>query len=105
MSTSATTSRRRLSPRQAVQIFQHGYIILCLLVFVLPFLTTLAYSLQQTGGGYSLGAYQYVFGSFKDTLTLSLVATLITILLNLLIAIPAAYAIVRFPVPGKSVLL
>lgn len=101
-----TTSRRwRLRPRQTVQLFQHGYIILCLLVFVLPFLTTLAYSLQQTGGGYTFSAYQYVFGSFKDTLLLSFEATIVTIVLNLLISIPAAYAIVRFSLPGKGLLL
>jgi putative spermidine/putrescine transport system permease protein len=106
MGTSAMTSRRwRLSPRRAVEIIQHAYIFLGLLVFVLPFLTTLAYSLQQPGGGYSLSAYQYVFGSFKDALLLSFEATLTTIVLNLLLAIPAAYAIVRFRLPGKEALL
>ncbi|MBA3416169.1 MAG: ABC transporter permease subunit [Chloroflexia bacterium] len=36
---------------------------------------------------------------------LSFQATLLTIGLNLAIAIPAAYAIVRYPIPGKSVIL
>jgi putative spermidine/putrescine transport system permease protein len=71
----------------------------------LPFLATLFYSLQQVGGGWSLDAYQYVLGSFRDNLILSFETTVATIVINLLIAIPAAYAIVRFPIPGKSFLL
>jgi putative spermidine/putrescine transport system permease protein len=68
-------------------------------------LATLFYSLQQVGGGWSLDAYQYVLGSFRDNLILSFETTVATIVINLLIAIPAAYAIVRFPIPGKSFLL
>ncbi len=84
---------------------QHGYIWMWLLVFALPFVATLVYSLQNVGGGWTLSAYQYVLGSFKENLLLSFGATVLTIVLNLLIAIPAAYAIVRYPVPGKSFLL
>jgi putative spermidine/putrescine transport system permease protein len=46
-----------------------------------------------------------VLGSFRDNLILSFETTVTTIVINLLIAVPAAYAIVRFPIPGKSFLL
>ena len=97
--------RRVFHPRKLVEVLQHAYIWFWLLVFAVPFLATLAYSLEKVGGGYSLSAYQYVFGSFKQNLLLSLETTVLTIVLNLLIALPAAYAIVRYPIPGKSFLL
>lgn len=97
--------RRRFRPRRLVDLLAHGYIWLWLVVFALPFVTTLVYSLEATGGGYTLEAYQYVLGTFKENLLLSLGATILTIVLNLLIALPAAYAIVRFPIPGKQAIL
>lgn len=90
--------------RQILDLVQHGYIWLWMLIFVLPFLTTFAYSLR-TADGISLSPYQHVFGSFKDNLLLSFEVTIISIVLNLLLALPAAYAIVRFPIPGKGFLL
>lgn len=97
--------RPLIRPRLLLDVVAHGYIWFWLVIFALPFLTTLVYSVQQAGGGLTLSAYQYVFGSFKDNLLLSVEATVLTIVLNLVIAIPAAYAIVRFPIPGKSFLL
>ncbi len=83
----------------------HGYIWAWLAVFALPFLATLAYSLRTPDGEWTISAYQYVFGSFTDNLLLSFQTTIITIAINLLIAVPAAYAIVRYPLPGKSFIL
>jgi putative spermidine/putrescine transport system permease protein len=83
----------------------HGYIWAWLAVFALPFLATLAYSLRTPDGEWTFSAYQYAFGSFRDNLLLSFETTVLTIIINLLIAIPAAYAIVRYPIPGKSFLL
>ncbi len=91
--------------RWLLAALQHGYIWLWLAVFALPFIATLVYSLQAVGGGWTLSAYQYVLGSFKENLLLSFGATVLTIVIDLLIAIPAAYAIVRYPIPGKSFLL
>lgn len=88
-----------------LSVLQHGYIWFWLIIFALPFVATLMYSLKTTEGGWSLDAYQYVLGSFKYNLLLSFGATILTIVLNLLIALPAAYAIVRHPIPGKSFLL
>lgn len=97
--------RKRFHPGRLLGLLQHAYIWIWLVVFAVPFLATLLYSIEEVGGGYSLEAYQYVFGSFQDNLLLSVQATVLTIVLNLLIALPAAYAIVRFPIPGKSFLL
>lgn len=83
----------------------HGYVWAWLAVFALPFAATLTYSLRTPDGQWTFAAYQYVFGSFRESLLLSFQTTVITIILNLIIAIPAAYAIVRYPIPGKNLLL
>ena len=83
----------------------HGYVWAWLAIFALPFLATFAYSLRTPDGVWTLAAYQYVFGSFKENLLLSVQTTVLTIIINLVIAIPAAYAIVRHPLPGKSFIL
>ena len=83
----------------------HGYVWVWLVIFALPFLATLAYSLRTADGVWTLSAYQYILGSFKENLLLSLQTTVLTIIINLIIAIPAAYAIVRHPLPGKSFIL
>src|SRR3954471_2814070 len=102
MSAIAASHQRRLTPKSLMAALAHAYIWIWLLVFAMPFITTLMYSLEKEGGsGYSLAAYDYVFGTFKDNLWLSFKTTIITIIINLLISIPAAYAIVRFRVPGK----
>src|SRR3712207_3169582 len=105
VSASALQPRRSIGLRQMGAVLQHAYIWFWLVVFALPFITVLLYSLEKVGGGYTLEAYRYVFGSFKENLLLSLEVTALTILINFLIAVPAAYAIVRFPVPGKGFLL
>ena len=83
----------------------HGYVWAWLAIFALPFVATLAYSLRTPTGEWSLEAYQYVFGSFHENLLLSVQTTVLTIIINFLISIPAAYAIVRYPIPGKSLIL
>lgn len=86
-------------------IIAHAYVWLWLAIFAIPFLATLTYSLRTPEGTWTLTAYQYVLGSFRENLLLSFETTVITIIINLLISIPAAYAIVRYPIPGKSFLL
>ena len=61
----------------------HGYIWAWLAIFALPFLATLAYSLRTPDGDWTVSAYQYVFGSFKENLLLSVQTTVITIVINL----------------------
>ncbi|MCC6315515.1 MAG: ABC transporter permease subunit [Thermomicrobiales bacterium] len=101
----AAPEPRRFRHGALLAVVQHGYIWFWLAIFAMPFLATLFYSVQQTGGGLTLSAYQYVLGSFRDNLVLSAVSTVVTILVNLLIAIPAAYGLVRYPVPGKNLIL
>ena len=85
--------------------FAHVYVWIWLAIFAIPFLATLTYSLRTPEGAWTLSAYQYVLGSFRENLLLSFETTVMTIIINLLISIPAAYAIVRYPIPGKSFLL
>lgn len=96
---------RRVRSRQIGTVLQHAYIWIWLLLFALPFVTTFSYSLKKPDGGIGFGAYDYIFGSFQDNLLLSVKLTLLTIVLNLAISLPAAYAFVRHAIPGKGFLL
>jgi len=96
---------RRVSLKSFGSALAHGYIWAWLVIFALPFLATLIYSLRTPSGEWTFAAYQYVFGSFRENLLLSVQTTAITIIINLIISVPAAYAIVRFPIPGKSFIL
>jgi ABC-type spermidine/putrescine transport system permease subunit II len=94
------------SPWKIVRtVLQHAYIWFWLVLFVVPFLATLAYSLESPKGGYSLEAYNFVKGAFLENLTYSLQLTLMAIIGNLLVSIPSAYAIVRHDIPGKRLIL
>jgi len=91
--------RRRLGG-----LLGHLYVWLVLIVFVLPFLTLLGYSITGPGGTYAIQNFQYVLGSFGDNLWSSFVVSALTLVINLVIALPAAYGIVRYAFPGKGVL-
>jgi putative spermidine/putrescine transport system permease protein len=87
-----------------VDLLSHAYIWFCLLVFVLPFLALLVYSFTGPGGTYAVENFQYVLGSFSENLWWSFRIAGLTLVLDLVIALPAAYAIVRYPFPGKRLL-
>ncbi len=96
----------RLSPRRISDILSHAYIWLCLLFFVAPFLALLNYSLQKGATGvYTLSNFGYVFGSFTNNLLTSFQVSGLAIAINLLITLPAAYAIVRHQFPGRRLIL
>lgn len=95
---------RRFSRRRLGELSAHAYIWLVLFVFVLPFLTLLGYSLTGPGGTYAVQNFQYVLGSFGDNLKQSFIVAGLTLAINLLIALPGAYAIVRYQFPGKRTL-
>jgi ABC-type spermidine/putrescine transport system permease subunit II len=99
-----TARRPGVSLRAFGSALAHGYIWAWLGLFAMPFLATLAYSLRTPDGVWTIAAY-HVFGSFKENLFLSLQTTVLTIVINLVISVPAAYAMVRYPIPGKSFLL
>src|SRR5207253_4089359 len=82
---------RWFSTRRLVDALMHAYVLAWLLIFVLPFTALLDYSFQKGRGYDPLGNYSYVFfGTFKDNIVLSLQVTLSAIVLNTLIAVPAA---------------
>ncbi len=95
---------RRVTSRRLVDLLSHAYIWFVLIVFVLPFLTLLAYSFTGPGGTYAVQNFQYVLGSFGENLWQSFRVAGLTLVINLLVALPGAYAIVRYPFPGKRLL-
>ena len=95
---------RLLNPRRLTGLLSHAYIWLCLVLFILPFLALLGYSITGPQGSYAVQNFQYVFGSFGDNLAWSFKIAGLTLVLNLLVSLPAAYALVRYPIPGKRFL-
>jgi putative spermidine/putrescine transport system permease protein len=103
--TTTVDARRPSLPRRRLgDLAGHGYVWLVLIVFILPFLTLLAYSVTGPGGTYAVQNFQYVLGSFGDNLWWSFRVSGLTLAINLVVALPAAYAIVRYPFPGKRLL-
>lgn len=114
MSTHAISLPAKSAPRawslplRWTEILQHGYILFCCLIFILPFIALFQYSLQKTSHislDSIIANYSYVFGSFKDNLITSLQVSALAIVINFLVSLPAAYAIVRYAFPGKRLLL
>jgi putative spermidine/putrescine transport system permease protein len=98
--------RVRLTSRLLADILSHAYIWFCLFLFVAPFLALLNYALQKGASGeYTLNNFSYIFGSFTENLLTSFQISILAIGLNLLITLPAAYAIVRYEFPGKRTVL
>jgi ABC-type spermidine/putrescine transport system permease subunit II len=93
-----------LTSRRLGDILSHAYIWFCLILFVTPFLALLGYSFTGPQGSYAIQNFQYVFGSFRNNLLWSFKISALTLLLDLIIALPAGYALVRYPFPGKRIL-
>jgi putative spermidine/putrescine transport system permease protein len=109
VATAGTTSRapaRRplLNARRLTDILSHAYIWLCLIVFVLPFLALLGYSFTGPGGTRPAQNFAYVVTSFGDNLLWSLKISALTLIINVVVCLPAAYAIVRHSFPGKRLM-
>ena len=100
----AVARRRRITRRRLVDLAGHGYVWLVLIVFVLPFVTLLMYSVTGPGGTYAVQNFQYVLGSFGDNLWWSFRVSGLALVIDVAAALPAAYAIVRYPFPGKRML-
>src|SRR5919202_2141803 len=106
--TTLTSPRTFRFPRRFTALLQHGYILLLCIIFILPFFALFQYSLfKGTTLSFEsfLANYQFVIGSFKDNLWTSLQISFLAIIINFLISMPAAYAIVRYTFPGKRLLL
>lgn len=100
----APARRPLLNARRLTDILSHAYIWLCLIVFVLPFLALLGYSFTGPGGTRPAQNFAYVVTSFGDNLLWSLKISALTLIINVAVSLPAAYAIVRHSFPGKRLL-
>lgn len=100
----APARRPLLNTRRLTDILSHAYIWLCLIVFVLPFLALLGYSFTGPGGTRPAQNFAYVVTSFGDNLLWSLKISALTLIINVAVSLPAAYAIVRHSFPGKRLL-
>lgn len=96
---------RLLSRRRLGDLISHAYLWFCLVLFVLPFIALLSYSFTGPRGNYAIENFKYVLGSFGDNLWWSFKISGLTLVLNLLVSLPASYALVRYPFPGKQFLL
>ena len=101
----AKESRRPLlSARRLSAVISHGYIWLCLFVFVMPFLALLGFSFASPNGTNASQAFEYIITGFGDNLVWSLRVSALAMVIDLVVSLPAAYALVRYPFPGKRLL-
>jgi len=114
MTAAAAADTRRPAPVEARKpllrsgrvrdLAAHAYVWTILVIFVLPFLALFGYSLTGPQENAGLSNYGYVFSTFGDNLLWSLKISGLTLFLNVLISLPAGYAIVRKSFPGKRLL-
>jgi putative spermidine/putrescine transport system permease protein len=107
MSAAAAPAERRrplLTARRISAVVSHGYVWLCLFVFVTPFLALLGYSFASPNGTNASEAFAYILTGFGDNLVWSLRISAFAMVINLIVSLPAAYALVRYPFPGKRLL-
>ena len=102
--TRAPARRPIVNTRRLTDFLSHAYIWVCLIVFVLPFLALLGYSFTGPGGTRPAQNFAYVVTSFGDNLLWSLKISALTLVINVAVSLPAAYAIVRHSFPGKRLL-
>ena len=108
--TAAPTPARRplITSRQLTNLVSHGYIWFCLVVFVLPFFALLSYSITgastAAGATFAVENFTNAITGFGDNLLWSLKIAGLTLVINLLVSLPAGYAIVRHDFPGKRIL-
>jgi putative spermidine/putrescine transport system permease protein len=96
--------RPLLNSRRLTALVSHAYIWFCLLLFVLPFVALLINSLGDYGGTSGLDNYGAALGDFSENLLWSIKVTGLALVIDLAVSLPAGYALVRYPVPGRRVL-
>jgi len=94
----------RITRRCLGGLASHADIWFCLFVCVVPFLALRVYSFTGPGGTSAIENFQYVVGSVGENLFWSIRIAFLSLAIDLAIALPAAYAIVRYPFPGKRFL-
>ncbi|MFL5774789.1 MAG: hypothetical protein ACJ76W_00815, partial [Chloroflexota bacterium] len=85
-------------------VLGHAYIWFCLFLFVLPFAALLLRSFAAFGGSSGLENYRGAIGDFKENLFWSVRITGLALAIDLAVSLPAAYALVRYPVPGRRII-
>jgi ABC-type spermidine/putrescine transport system permease subunit II len=90
----------RITTRRVTAALSHGYIWFCLVLFVLPFVALLFRSFAAYGGSSGLENYRSL-GDFAENLFWSIRITFLALLIDLAVSLPAAYALVRYPIPGR----
>jgi ABC-type sulfate transport system permease component len=85
-------------------VLGHAYIWFCLFLFVLPFAALLFRSFAEYGGSSGLENYRGAIGDFKENLFWSVRITFLALAIDLAVSLPAAYALVRYPVPGRRII-
>jgi ABC-type spermidine/putrescine transport system permease subunit II len=93
----------RITRRRVTMVLSHGYIWFCLVLFVLPFVALVFRSLAAYGGSSGLENYRSL-GDFAENLFWSVRITFLALLIDLAVSLPAAYALVRYPVPGRRII-
>ena len=93
----------RSIPNRATDLVGHAYIWLCLAVFVLPLAALVVNSLGEYGGVSGFDNYRAALGDFRENLVWSVKVTALTLVIDLAVSLPAGYALVRYPVPGRRV--
>lgn len=97
-------NRQRIGRGRIAGLAAHAYIWLCLIVFVLPFLSLVAQSLSARAGTSPAENFLYVLDSFGSNLASSFLISGLTLIISLAISLPAAYAFVRYRFRGKNTL-
>jgi len=85
-------------------VLGHAYIWFCLFLFVLPFAALLFRSFAEYGGSSGLENYRGAIGDFRENLLWSVRITFLALAIDLAVSLPAAYALVRYPVPGRRII-
>jgi len=92
----------RITGRRLTALMGHAYVCLCLGIFILPFLALLIHSFSEYGG--SSGAENYrALGDFSENLFWSVKVTFFALIIDLAVSLPAGYALVRYPIPGRRI--
>ncbi|MBC7091081.1 MAG: hypothetical protein H5T50_04130 [Nitrososphaeria archaeon] len=86
-------------------IISYIYIIFVSILIFIPFMVSFWRSLWSPEGEIGLSNYFSMAGVFWPRVWLSLQLSLITVVLDLLIAIPAAYSLTRYEFRGKRPIL
>ena len=71
---------------------------------MLPFAALLFRSFAEYGGSSGLENYRGAIGDFRENLLWSVRITFLALAIDLAVSLPAAYALVRYPVPGRRII-